>query len=283
MRRSWRTLVMVFALASGLAVAAASPPASAAFVPANPGGLVRHLTVPRPIPGSAPGSVTSTNWAGYAATGGNGAFTSVASDWTQPSVTCKSGDQYTSFWAGLDGYSDASVEQIGTDADCAGKTAGYYAWYEMYPAAPVDFSNTVEPGDHFAVSVSYTGTNEYALKISDTTQGWSHTVDKSLAGADRSSAEIIVEAPCCGSGGDPLPLAHFGSITFTSAMVNGSGLCDSDPVKITSPGLTVSPITGCTNFTVTQSATTGRPRGGLSPAAAGLAGRHGRTAPRTTT
>jgi Peptidase A4 family len=272
MRRSWRTLVMVFALAGGLAVAAASPPASAASVPAasvpaasvpaNPGGLVRHLTVPRPIPGSGPRSVISTNWAGYAATGSNGAFTSVASDWTQPSVTCKSGDQYAAFWAGLDGYSDASVEQIGTDADCVGKTAEYYAWYELYPAAPVIFSNTVKPGDQFAVSVTYTGTNEYALKISDTTQGWSHTVNKSLAGAGRSSAEIIVEAPCCGSGGDPLPLAHFGSVTFTGAMVNGSGLCDSDPVEITSPGLTVSPITGCTKFTVSQAGASGGPRAG---------------------
>jgi hypothetical protein len=127
----------------------------------------------------------------------------------------------------------------------------------MYPADSVTFSNTVKPGDQFAVSVTYTSGNAYALKISDTTQGWSHTVDKSLAGADRSSAEIIVEAPCCGSGGNPLPLAHFGSITFTGAMVNGSGLCDSDPVEITSPGLTVSPITGCTKFTVTQTATTG--------------------------
>jgi hypothetical protein len=283
---------MVSALASGLAMAAATPPASAASVPAhsvpahsvpaNPGGLIRHLTGPRSIHGSR-GSVTSANWAGYAATGSNGAFTSVASDWTQPSLTCKSGDQYSAFWAGLDGYSDSSVEQIGTAADCVGKTAEYYAWYELYPAAAVTFSNAVEPGDQFTVSVSYTGTNEYALKISDTTQGWSHTVNKSLAGAERSSAEIIVEAPCCGSGGDPLPLAHFGSITFTGAMVNGSGLCDSDPVEITSPGLTVSPITGCTKFTVTQTAVTGWPRGALSPAAAGLAGRHGRTAPRTTT
>jgi peptidase A4-like protein len=262
MRRAPRILMTAFALISGLVVAAGSPPASAAPAPVNPGGLVRHLVAPRTIHGAGPASVTSTNWAGYAATGGTGAFTSVASDWTQPSLTCKaSGDQYTAFWAGLDGYSDDTVEQIGTQADCISGTAEYYAWYEMYPADPVTFSNTVKPGDQFAVSVTYTSGNAYALKISDTTQGWSHTVDKSLAGADRSSAEIIVEAPCCGSGGNPLPLAHFGSITFTGAMVNGSGLCDSDPVEITSPGLTVSPITGCTKFTVTQTATTGRPRG----------------------
>ena len=266
MRRAPRILMMAFALVSGLAVAAGSPPASAAPVPINPGGLARHVVVPRAGHGIAPAAVTSTNWAGYAATGSTGKFTSVATDWTQPSVTCKSsGDQYVAFWAGLDGYSDSTVEQIGTEADCIGGTAEYDAWYEMYPANPVVFSNAVKPGDQFAVSVTYTGSNEYALKISDTTRGWSHTVDKSLSGAGRSSAEIIVEAPCCGSGGNPLPLAHFGSVTFTGAMVNGSGLCNSDPVEITSPGLTVSPITGCTKFTVTQTAT-GRTRGGAAPA-----------------
>ena len=44
------------------------------------------------------------------------------------------GFPYSSFWVGIDGYSSSSVEQLGTDSDCAGNTPDYYAWWEMYPA-----------------------------------------------------------------------------------------------------------------------------------------------------
>ena len=84
---------------------------------------------------------TSTNWSGYAASGST--YTSVSTTFTQPSVKCSSGDQYSSFWVGLDGDTSSSVEQTGTEADCNGKTAEYSAWYELYPANPVTYSNTV--------------------------------------------------------------------------------------------------------------------------------------------
>jgi hypothetical protein len=199
------------------------------------------------------GQVSSTNWAGYAATGANGAFTSVASSWTEPKGHCSSGDQYAAFVVGLDGYSSDSIEEIGADVDCTGKTPDYYAWYDMYPANPVTFSQTVKPGDVLSTSVTYAGSNKFTLKISDATQGWSQTVHATLAGAARSSAEVLVEVPSAGVG--VLPLTDFGSVSFTGAMVNNAGLCDSDPVEITNPSLTVSPITGCTNFTVTASKT----------------------------
>jgi Peptidase A4 family len=206
-----------------------------------------------------PAQVTSNDWAGYAATGATGAFTSVASSWTQPKGHCSSGDQYAAFLVGLDGYSSDSIEEIGTQVDCVGATAEYLAWYDMYPADPVYLNNTVDPGDQLSASVVYTGSNKFTLKISDATQGWSHTTQATLAGAARSSAEILVEAPCCTSGGGILPLTDFGSVSFTGAMVNKAGLCDSDPVQITMPGVTVSPITDCTNFTVTENKTV-RPR-----------------------
>jgi hypothetical protein len=65
--------------------------------------------------------VTSSNWAGYAATGGQ--FTSVSADWVQPAGICSRGDQYAAFWVGLDGYSSTTVEQTGTEVDCVGHTA----------------------------------------------------------------------------------------------------------------------------------------------------------------
>jgi hypothetical protein len=70
------------------------------------------------------------------------------------------GSQYSSFWVGLDGYSSSSVEQTGSDTDCSGGRAVYYAWYEMYPNPSVSYSNTVRPGDQFNASVTYAGSNQ---------------------------------------------------------------------------------------------------------------------------
>ena len=72
--------------------------------------------------------------------------------------------------------------------------------------------------------MTYTGSNSYSLFIADTTQGWSHTTVASLSGAPRSSAEVIVEAPCCTFSGGILPLADFGTVNITSSMANGSAL-----------------------------------------------------------
>ena len=47
-------------------------------------------------------STTSTNWAGYADTGSNGAFSSVSTTFVQPSVSCSSGTTYSAFWVGLE-------------------------------------------------------------------------------------------------------------------------------------------------------------------------------------
>ncbi len=57
-----------------------------------------------------------------------------------------------------------------------------------------------------------------------TTQGWSQTTTASLAGAARSPAEVIVEAPCCTASGGILPLADFGTVNITSSMANGAAL-----------------------------------------------------------
>jgi hypothetical protein len=94
----------------------------------------------------------------------------------------------------------------------------------MYPSASVTYSNTVRPGDHFNASVTYQGNNSYSLFIADTTQGWRHTTVKSLAGAPRSSAEVIIEAPCCTASGGILPLADFGTMSFTNSDANGSAI-----------------------------------------------------------
>jgi len=207
--------------------AASATAAPSVFAPIH---LTSSSTTPFFISHGGPrfANVDSTNWAGYAANGSDGAYTSVSTTFTQPKVTCSSGDQYSAFWVGLDGYSSDSVEQTGTEADCAGKTAEYSAWYEMYPADPVTYSSTVKAGDTLVETVTYEGSNKYELYLDDSTEGWSHTTTKT-GSYDRSSAEVIAEAPY---DGEVLPLADFGTVDFSSSTVNGSSLSSSDPTGI---------------------------------------------------
>src|SRR5580704_11239329 len=220
MRRRWGIPVATLAIVGGSMLAATSA-AAASSVAARSGHMTvrsggpAHLIRPFVAVNGGIRHVTSSNWSGYAAHGGTGAFTSVSASWVEPTGHCGSGSQYSSFWVGLDGYNSNSVEQTGSEVDCIGRTAEYYAWYEMYPAASVTYPNTVRAGDHFTASVTYIGSNQYTLKISDTTQNWTQTTTKSLSGAPRSSAEVIAEAPCCTASGGILPLTNFGTMSFT--------------------------------------------------------------------
>src|SRR5437899_12002115 len=81
---------------------------------------------------------TSSNWSGYAATGGG--FQTVSANWTQPTATCGATATYSSFWVGIDGDGSGTVEQTGTSADCSGGGAKYYAREEMYPNVPTNLS-----------------------------------------------------------------------------------------------------------------------------------------------
>jgi Peptidase A4 family len=220
-------------LAAGTATAAsvAHPAAARAIQPGGlmirPGGALR--------PGAHSGRRTidqSTNWSGYAATGASGAFRSVSASWTEPTGRCTSrrSHQYSSFWAGLDGFNSNSVEQTGTDVDCAGRTANYYGWYEMFPAAPVNFPNRVSPGDKLSASVTFSGTQTYTLVLKDSTQNWTQTITANQSGLARSSAEVITEAPSSQFG--VLPLADFGTVSYSVSAANGTSLGTQNPTEI---------------------------------------------------
>jgi len=232
MLRRWCMVLAMAALTAGTALTASSASAASAS-PAffSPGGPIHLVGFSTTHQHGLSNQAESTNWSGYAGT--TGTYTSVSASWTQPAGTCSRGDQYAAFWVGLDGYSSTSVEQTGSEVDCIGRTAQYYAWYEMYPNASVTYSNTVRAGDHFNASVTYEGSNEYSLFIADTTQGWSHTTVQSLSGAPRSSAEVIVEAPCCTFSGGILPLTDFGTASFSNVKANGSAIGGFGPTRIT--------------------------------------------------
>jgi hypothetical protein len=238
MIRKWCIPLTTLALVFGSMLAAGS--ASAAAMAPHPG--VSHFTpgglMVRPaghVAGSPKAHLNqdeSTNWSGYAVTGASGAFHSISASWVEPTGTCTSrrSAQYSSFWVGLDGFNSNSVEQTGTDVDCNGRTPVYYGWYEMYPANPVNYTNTVRPGDHFSASVTFTGTETYTLVLTDSTQGWTHTTVKNQTGLTRSSAEVITEAPSSSSG--VLPLADFGTVNYSTSSANGTSLGTQSPTQI---------------------------------------------------
>jgi hypothetical protein len=190
--------------------------------------VLTHRTLPRTVTATIAGAVTSTGWAGYYLSGADDAFRSASASWTVPTAACVAGDQYAAFWVGLDGASSDSVEQIGMDADCTSGSPDYYGWYDMYPADPVYFSNTVSPGDSMSASVTFSGADTYTLVLADSTAGWTHTITKNESGLARSSAEVITQGP--GTGGT---VTDFGKITYTACKVNGTSMGSQDPTGVT--------------------------------------------------
>jgi hypothetical protein len=116
------------------------------------------------------------------------------------------------------------VEQTGTDADCTGANRpSYYAWYEMYPAAPVKLNLKITPGDTISARVAASGSS-FTLFIKDITTGQSFSTTKSASGAALSSAEWVAEAPSsCFHSCKVLPLADFGKVRFSGSYTTGDG------------------------------------------------------------
>jgi hypothetical protein len=199
----------------------------------------------------------STNWSGMDLNTKPGGVTGVSGSWTVAQVPQTSSPTPTALsasWVGIDGFSSSTVEQIGTGSDTntyAGLPS-YYAWYEMYPAGIVQITTakstatsnlgaqvaaTVGPGDAISASVAYGGsttsghsgpggkqttTSTFTLTITDLTQQWTYSTTQTVQGSpQRSSAEWIEEAPSSSTG--VLPLADFGSVTFTDAQATLGG------------------------------------------------------------
>jgi len=202
------------------------------------------------------GTSDSTNWSGYAVLGTS--FTSAKASWTVPAAVCTgvSGDQYAASWVGIDGYSSSTVEQTGTLTECVGTRPSYYAWYEFYPKPMYEITSVpVSPGNVITATVTYSG-SEFTVTIANESTGKSYSKSSRVSGAARSSAEWILEAPCCTSGGGILPLADFGTSGFgldytsqagtnyaTDSSTSGAIAKFASPVQITKIASSSSPQT----------------------------------------
>jgi Peptidase A4 family len=220
----------------------------------------------------------------------------VSGSWVVPTVTGSgSGTTYSAVWVGIDGYSDSTVEQLGTEQDVENGKAVYQAWWEMYSSGDgqpeqVISGMTIKPGDSISASVQYlnsgTHSGQFELSITDSTESETFTTYETSSAvqsptASRSSAEWIIEAPTVGSG--VAALANFGSVTFTNASATIDGVTgpindsawQSQAINIaTSSGTlqdTTSELTDSgTSFVETFDSTSGSSKSGGSRHGAGL-------------
>jgi len=232
-----RKLLIAAACLLVIAPAAAGAQAGAPHVRFDPNKKISHST--------------SSNWSGYSAI--NGTYTSVSANWTQPTASCTSTTTYSSFWVGLDGDGSNTVEQTGTSADCSGGSPRYYAWYEMYPKFPTNLSLAIRPGDSISASVTTNGSGNFTLTIKDNSTGQSFTTSQRQRKARLASAEAIAEAPS--SSGGVLPLTNFGTVGFSSTLVNGQPIGNFNPDKIdmvsgSTTKAQTSALSGGTSFSV---------------------------------
>jgi hypothetical protein len=212
---------------------------------------VQHTRATRPANGSVSGT-TSYNWSGYADAEASSSTTvsRVSGSWTIPSVRCptapyQNSDVFNANWIGIDGYTDQTVEQLGSATQCYEGVEYYYVWYEMYPANTVEEGTTAcindnvncpQPGDRVSASVNVTpagsGENKYTLTLIDHTRPQeSFTTSQSCAAATctDSSAEWIIERPAVlpPFGVQILPLSDFTRTGFTSgSLVSGGRASD---------------------------------------------------------
>lgn len=237
MKSQWSVSLTVLVLLAGSVATAATASAVAQPGGSSTGGFRSSA--------AAHSDATGMGWSGYMATGKT--FTSVSASWIQPKVKCvDNGDVESNFYVGI---GNNPVTEIGTSAVCdATEDPQYSAQEHIYPYAPSAFSKQVYPGDKLTGSVTNTGGDNFALKLTDTTQGWTvtdnETADPSTQpGGDRNSAQAVVEpTPAAKSGFRAL--SNFGKVNFTNVTVDGAPLADTNPTKLTETPCTVSSLNG---------------------------------------
>jgi hypothetical protein len=178
------------------------------------------------LPGTRHTGWASSNWSGYALSGSG--YTSIAGSWTVQAVTEGKGATYSSQWIGIDGFSNNSLIQTGTESDFVNGAAHYDAWWEILPAAETVITTVeVRPGDQMTASVTKGNSSMWTISIKDTTNGQSFSTTKNYTGPAM-SAEWIEEAPTVG--GHVATLANYALATFDPGSINVNG----------KPGLTAS-------------------------------------------
>ena len=156
---------------------------------------------------------------------------------------------------GIDGWNDGTVEQDGTETDCANGVPTYAAWYEMYGDPSVNSGYSIElsttsypvaAGDSISASTQLIGST-WQFILADATAGWTFqtTVPSPTPAPAQVSAEWIAERPTVS--GSLALLTDFDNVTFTQASATGSGHAGSiasfswAPIQMLGSGLLATP------------------------------------------
>ncbi len=216
-----------------------------------------------------PASVTSSssNWSGYAASGGT--FTSVTATWTVPTVSANSSGADAT-WVGIGGLSSGDLIQAGTQAMVDGSGVTYTSWIEMLPQSSRDVPLSISAGDSVTVSITQQSGNDWLIAMKNNTTGGTYNVTVQYSSSN-SSAEWVQEAPSVGRG--LVSLDQFGAVQFSGAtavrdgktmslaslgakaitMINGQGQAIAQPSTLSSDG---------SSFTVARTDATSTPQTG---------------------
>ena len=140
-------------------------------------------------------------------------YTSVSGTWTVPAVQGSgTANTYSAVWTGIDGFTNSSLIQAGTEQDFTGGSAHYYAWWEILPAAETVISSiAVQPGDSISVSIAKQTSGQWLITLTDNATKQSYSPPLQSYSGPGTSAEWIVEAPTVGS---ITTLANYGSTIF---------------------------------------------------------------------
>jgi hypothetical protein len=218
----------VAASVAALAMFAALPAGATAASSPHSSKIVQvHPMIRTPGASTSGSTVTSGNWAGYAALPqhSGGQFRFVEATFTVPSVNCTTTpSSFSVHWVGLDGFSSSTVEQDGVESDCSGTTPEYSAWWETFPGNSIQTVFSLNAGDAVTASVFFdtgSGTHhdQYNIVLTDVTSGQSFSKWENCGASSckNNSAEIISEAP---SSNGVLPLADYGIESFVNVKVH---------------------------------------------------------------
>src|SRR5438067_414733 len=217
-----------------------------------------------------PASVTSSssNWSGYAASGGT--FTSVTATWTVPTVSATSSGADAT-WVGIGGLTSNDLIQAGTQTMVDGSgTVEYSSWIEMLPQSSRNVPLSVSAGDSVTVTITQQSGNDWLIALRNNTTNGTYSVTVQYSSSN-SSAEWIQEAPSIGRG--LVSLDQFGIVQFSGAsavrdgktmsvaalgakaitMINGQGQAIAQPSTIASDG---------SSFTIARTDATSSPQSG---------------------
>jgi hypothetical protein len=173
------------------------------------------------VPGHILPVATASGWAGYVVRADGRAFSAVSGSWVQPRIVCDRPESSAAIWVGIGGAERASraLEQLGTSAGCTESASPWYsAWYQLFPASPVDIPVVIRPGDLVSARLSVRA-SRVELELRNRSTGASFATEATALAVETASAEWIAEAPAicvtpdCTSG----PLATFARVVFVDA------------------------------------------------------------------